>query len=54
MQTVAMRKLVVLLLAALIMAATAFSVAAAVTASALSDEQAGSRVGTSPGSREST
>ncbi len=53
MHTTAMRRVVVLALTALILAAMVFAGAAAITAS-VSDEQAGVRVASSPGSREST
>ncbi len=51
MQNAATRKVAVLVLAALMLAATVFGVAPAITDT---DEQAGSRVASSSGSREST
>ena len=51
MQTTATRKVAVFVLTALMMAATVFGFASAIAAT---DADAGVRVGTSPGSREST
>ena len=51
MQNTATRKVAVLVLTALMIATTVFGVAPAITDT---DEQAGSRVATSSGSREST
>jgi hypothetical protein len=51
MQSTTNRKVAVLVLAAIMTAPTVFAVAPAITDT---DEQAGSRVSSSPGSREST
>jgi hypothetical protein len=51
MRTTVMRRVAVLVLTVLMMAATVFGFASAIAAT---DADAGTRVGTSPGSREST
>jgi hypothetical protein len=53
MHTTAKRKAAVLVLAAFMIAPTVFAVAPAVTET-VGEEQAGSRIGTSSGTREST
>ncbi len=53
MHTTDMRKVLVLVLTALILGAVVFAGAAAITATA-GDEQAGTRIGSSSGTREST
>jgi hypothetical protein len=53
MHTTARRKAAALLLTALMIAATLFGVAPAIT-DTVGDEQAGTRIGSAPGSRDST